>query len=662
MQKIITTTIFIALLCSFLSANNTKNQLDEVYNFYFQGNYHAAEKTLQNLIPNANLKNQYPLLIELGDLYFDKLNELNKAESIYQLIIKLYPKEKTLADIYYRLGLLYEKQEKFLSAAQMYEIVATKYRNPYYLNDALDAIERCFKKNYQERVALIDSYPITRIEFEDRIAMAPGLYETFASKQQLLEEMINDRVMYLEALRQSLNLMPDFLERTTDTRKNSMFQNWYQQEIVNKVKITESDKKKYYAKNKKDFIIPEQASAKEILVLTKEEADSIYQILKDNSAVFESLAQAKSVSPTKKEGGNLGLFRRGTYPEEIENAIFKAKNNTLLAPIYSQAKGGYVIIKVEEIRPKQERKYKDVAAEIEHRLRAQIIDETFKKKTDAFRKACQITINEQAISQNLDTIALINNQPITQQDINQYISRIPPFYRSEFESPEGKRRILDQIILEKTWLFQLEKDKYYLKNAVFAQVQENKRGNLISMIRKNEVSDKVFISDDDAMKVYKQNLSEYKVPKQIRTREITVNSESLAQAIYKMLIKDKLPFDSLARTYSIAPTKRTGGDMGFYSAGNKIKEIEDVAFKLKVGEISKVIKQNDTTYTIIKLEEVKAPYTKSFDEVKASIIRKLRIDKDKELFDRFINEAKSRYQIQRFLTEETETPETPQEK
>ncbi|MCX8014577.1 MAG: hypothetical protein N2748_01025, partial [candidate division WOR-3 bacterium] len=73
MQQTIITITMIALLFSLVNANNIIIQLDEVYNLYFQGNYHAAEKTLQNLIPNTNPKNQYVLFTELGDLYFDKL-------------------------------------------------------------------------------------------------------------------------------------------------------------------------------------------------------------------------------------------------------------------------------------------------------------------------------------------------------------------------------------------------------------------------------------------------------------------------------------------------------------------------------------------------------------------------------------------------------------
>jgi peptidyl-prolyl cis-trans isomerase C len=653
MQKIVATLILTLIVINTVTANKeVTQQLNNIFIHYDRADYIAAEQDLVNLIQSSNPKTQYFYLIELGDLYLDKFNDYSKAESIYNLLVDLYPKDKNLSDIYYRIGITSEKQENFLKAAQMYEMVATKYRNARFATDALDAIERCFKKNYQDVVAKIDEYPITRIEFDDRISLTPSMYETPESRQKLLNDMINDRLIYEEALRRELNKTEDFKKTITDIRKNSMFQNWYQQEVINKLKITDKEKKKYYSKNKKEFVIPEQASAREILVLTKVEADSVYQLLITNQVPFESLAQEISLSPSKSSGGNLGLFRRGTHPEEIENAIFKSKANTILAPVYSETKGGYVILKVEEIQPRKERSYKEVAAEIENRLRGQMVEETFKNKTDAFRNACQVIVFETAFTENLDTVALINNNPMTQSDITEYISRIPPFYRSEFETPEGKMRILDQLILENTWLHQLEKEKYWLLNTVFSQVEESKKNNLISSLRRLEVSEKVFVSDDDISKLYKNNIADYKVPKQMRIREITLPTRELANDIRKLIVTDKLPFDSLAREHSIAPTQRMGGDLGYFSPGTKSKDIEDAAAKLKTGQVSSVIKQSDSAYTFIKLEDVKAAYTKPLDEVKPTLQRKLHAEKEQERFNLFINEIKNQYQIEKFLTEE----------
>lgn len=643
------------------NAEPTVAELNKIYARYGIEDYQTAEQNLLNLSTTQDPKANYIYTLELGDFYLDKLNNYTKAESIYKLLNEKYPKHQNISDVYYRLGVTYEKMEKYLEAAQMYEIVATKYRNSPYALDALDAIERCFKKNYQELVAKIDGYPITRIEFDDRIAQAPGNYDTFDKKNQLLNDMISERLIYVSAISRGLDKTPEFKNQFSDIRKNVMFQAWYQREVVNKVKISESDKKKYYSKHKSEFITPEQVQAREILVKTKPEADSLYRLIITYNLKFDSVVQEVSLAPTKSEGGDLGYFSRGTQPKEIENIAFKLKPKTVSLPFYSETKVGYMLLKVDDYKPKKVRTYKDASAEIENKLRGERIDGTFKTKTDGFKQNSAITINDLSIKENLDTVAIIDGEVMTQAQINDYIAKIPPFYRSEFESPEGKKRILDQLILEKTWSKQLEKEKYYLFNSVFSQLLDAKKNTMIGNLRKTEVNEKSVLSDSEIQTEYKKNINEYKVAKQIRAREITVPTESLATEIRKIASGGKITFDSLARAYSTAPTKWMGGDMGFFSVGSKPKDIEQVAFKLNKNQISKVIKQNDSTYTIIKIEDVKDAYTKSFEDVKPVLQRKLRQMKDQSQAKAFTDNLRKSHQVETYLVDETPKPETPQQ-
>ncbi|MEO0082765.1 MAG: peptidylprolyl isomerase [candidate division WOR-3 bacterium] len=656
------TALIILTIINFSATKNINidNELNNITILYLKEDYQAAEQKLIDLSHTNEPTQQFVFNLELADLYLDKLQRYNQAESIYNSLIEKFPKHKDIADIYYRLGVVYEKQERYLAAAQMYELVATKYYKSKYAPDALDAIERCFKKNYQDIVAKIDGFPITRIEFDERMAYNPSAYEKFSEKQKLLDEMIAEHLMFKQAQKIGIDQTADFGKRLAENRKNIMFQNWYQQEVVNKVKVSDREKKAYYKKHKTEFVIPEQASAREILVKTKEEAESLYKLIITDSLPFDSIAREVSLAPTKSAGGDMGYFRRGTHPKEVENVIFKLKPKSISKPFYSESKAGYLIIKLEDYKPKKERTYKDVALEIENRLRSQKIDETFRTKTEDFKKACKLTIDELAIKENRDTIAVIDDIPITQANINEYLDRIPPFYRAEFETAEGKKRILDQIILEKTWLKQLEKEKYWLLNAVFSQIDNVRRQLLINDLRKQEINDKIFISETELKSEYKRCLDEFKNPKQIRAREITVASESLAQEIRKLAISGKIPFDSLAREYSIAANKRVGGDMGFFSAGSKPKAIEEVAFKLSKGQISKVIKQNDTTFTIIKIEEIKEASTKPFEDVKTILQNRLRQSKDKELYENYISGLKNQYHIETFLVEEPTERESPE--
>lgn len=360
MRKIIASIILTIIIISLSNAVDlTTAELNKIYILYNHQDFTTAEQNLLSLI-NNNPKQYFIYALELGDFYLDKLTNYKKAESIYQSLTGKFPKHKNNGDIYYRLGVVYEKQEMYLQAAQMDEMVATKYRKSQYAQDGLDAIERCFKKNYQDLAAIVNGFPITRIEFDDRMLQNPGAYEKFEDRQKLLNDMINERIMYKEALNRGFDQTIEFKTRIADTRKNIMFQQWYQKEAVNSVKITENEKKSYYNKNKQEFITPEQASAREILVKTKPEADSLYRLITIYNLPFDSVAQETSLAPTKSAGGDLGYFRRGTHPKEVEDVIFKLKLKQISTPFYSETKGGYVIVQLEDYKPKKVRSYKEI--------------------------------------------------------------------------------------------------------------------------------------------------------------------------------------------------------------------------------------------------------------------------------------------------------------
>jgi peptidyl-prolyl cis-trans isomerase C len=659
MKKIIASIILMLAITAIAQAvDKTATELNNIYSLYLKQDFQTAEQKLISLSTTNIPAEHFIYSLELGDLYLDKLNNPAKAETIYKSLTENYPKQPNIGDVYYRLGVAYEKQENYLDAAQMYELVATKYRKSQYSQDALDAIERCFKKNYQDLVAKVDGFPITRIEFDDRTAQSPGAYEKFEAKQQLLTDMIGERLMYKEAEQRGLDATPDFKSRFDDIRKNAMFQNWYQKEAVNAVKISEGDKKGYYKKHMSEFITPEQVSAREILVKTKPEIDSLYHLITAYNLKFDSVAEETSLAPTKSSGGDLGYFGRGTQPKEIEDIAFKLKPKQISAPFYSPTKGGYMLIQVDDFKPKKVRTYKEAAPEIENRMRGGKIDATFKTKTDAFRNASSVVVDDSAIKENKDTLALIDGEPITKQMVDEYIAKIPPFYRSDFETPEGKKRIVDQMVLENTWLKQLEKQKYWLLNSVFGQLLDTRKNMLISNLRTIEIGDKAVVSDSDMMREYKKTINDYKVAKQVRSREITVKSESLARSLRIMAMKDTMAFDSLARIYSIAPSKAMGGDMGYFGLGSKPEQIEETAFELAKGKISQPIKINDTTYTLIKVQDIKPATTKPFEDVKSTLSRKMRQDKDAAMYKTYISALQQMHKVETFLVDETPPPQS----
>ncbi len=89
----------------------------------------------------------------------------------------------------------------------------------------------------------------------------------------------------------------------------------------------------------------------------------------------------------------------------------------------------------------------------------------------------------------------------------------------------------------------------------------------------------------------------------IHAKHILVKTEQEASAILFDL-KHGSSFESIAKEKSLCPSKREGGDLGWFGRNQMVKEFETVAFTLKPGELSKPVK-TQFGWHIIKVEEVK---------------------------------------------------------
>jgi len=643
--------ILISVLIGILFAQN--NFLSPLYNFYLTKEWNKGIAYLDSLLSlEKNPERKVILLLEKGDIYFDKLRDYQQAEKIYNEIINNYKKTKFLPEVYYRLALLKELAEDYLTAAQIFEKVAVDYHRSKYAEDALEAIERCFKKNYLERVAYVDSYPITQIEFDEKISRNPSAYEKFEDKLKLLNELIDERLLYCEAKRR--NLFPLIKDDYEEQRKMLMANQWYNDEIVEKVKVSKKEKKDYYKKNIGNYIKEEQVKCREILVKDLATAESLRKKILRNELIFDSVAKDTTINLSTNKNGDLGYFKKGTYPKEMEKVAFKLKVGEISKPI--KTKDGFRLLKCEDKRPKEIKKYKEVENDIELRIKNEKINKYFEEKIKSLKAKASIFIDTPAIRENKNEIARFYNFTLTINELNERISRLPPFIRPQLETEEGKLRLVDNLIQEYLILREAESIKCFLRNAVFSQLQEREKSLLINQLKKQEVSDKVVIKEEELKKDYQKNRKDFFVPEQVKAREIVVRSLAVANKVRLKLLKEKIPFDSLVKEYSVSQTKYFGGDLGYFSKDAKHipKEVINFAFAAKKGEISQPIKLNDTTFVIIKKEDHKKAHYRPFEEVKDKIERKLRKEKEKLRYEEFIADLRKKAKIEILLKEEKE--------
>ncbi len=92
---------------------------------------------------------------------------------------------------------------------------------------------------------------------------------------------------------------------------------------------------------------------------------------------------------------------------------------------------------------------------------------------------------------------------------------------------------------------------------------------------------------DQILLIIPRQADEY-MSNKIKASHILVKKYTEAQEIRDMVTKKN--FAQLAKEHSTCPSRKKGGNLGEFGRGQMVKEFEEVAFKMNVGEISQPVK------------------------------------------------------------------------
>ncbi len=98
------------------------------------------------------------------------------------------------------------------------------------------------------------------------------------------------------------------------------------------------------------------------------------------------------------------------------------------------------------------------------------------------------------------------------------------------------------------------------------------------------------------------NFGGIKMAGKVNASHILVKTEQEAQAAYYDVTHGKA-FEDVAKEKSMCPSKKQGGNLGWFGRGMMVKEFETAAFSLKKGEISKPVK-SQFGWHIIKMNDL----------------------------------------------------------
>lgn len=236
------------------------------------------------------------------------------------------------------------------------------------------------------------------------------------------------------------------------------------------------------------------------------------------------------------------------------------------------------------------------------------------------------------------TLAEVNGTVITTGDFMKEVENLPPYLKSMAETPEGKKELLDTMVVREIMLQQAQKDGLDKSKEVVDKLEELKKRVVIEAYLKKKIEAEANISDADLQKFYDQNKEKFKTGDQVRASHILVKTEKEAQDILGQLKKGG-NFEELAKKYSIDAAGAKGGDLGWFGKGSMIPEFEKVAFSMKEGQLSGVVKTK-FGYHIIKLTGKRPAGIRPFAEVKDQIKAALLPEKQQAVFQKVKDDLK----------------------
>ena len=171
------------------------------------------------------------------------------------------------------------------------------------------------------------------------------------------------------------------------------------------------------------------------------------------------------------------------------------------------------------------------------------------------------------------------------------------------------------------------------------------KDSLVQAARKKVVEAPSLTSEQQLREYYDSNMSKFNVPETAHLRIISTKNRQKAEEALAKVAKGE-DFGDIAARMSEDSYRIKGGDIGYVHRGRIYPEVEDVAFRLAIGEHSGVFEAQGMWY-VVKLEDRKAEQVMPFAEARESLKKELENRKRSELAEAWIADLRKKAVIER---------------
>ena len=224
-------------------------------------------------------------------------------------------------------------------------------------------------------------------------------------------------------------------------------------------------------------------------------------------------------------------------------------------------------------------------------------------------------------AKDLNTIvaAKVNNHIISAQDVLNAVSTLPENVKTK-PLFEIYPRVINELINKHLITKRAYSEKLDLDQNVMNLIKKNKDSILAKYWLNNFIMNET--SEENVKNFYNNYVKSFQEYTEINASHILVKTKNEAVSIINKL-NNKSQFSELARAYSIGPSAKNGGNLGWFGPGQMVKEFEKAAFLLEKGNISQKPIKTKFGFHVIKLNDIRNAKPKKLNEIKNNIIEKI---------------------------------------
>ena len=189
--------------------------------------------------------------------------------------------------------------------------------------------------------------------------------------------------------------------------------------------------------------------------------------------------------------------------------------------------------------------------------------------------------------------------------------------------------------------------------------EQIQHGLAIRELIDQKVANKVVITDEETKAYYDANPQLFNQPEEVKASHILIKVEPTADDATKAAarkkveelqqkLKDGGDFAELAKENSEGPSNARGGDLGYFKRGQMVKPFEDVAYSMKIDEVSDLV-ETRFGYHLIKVYDKKPEQTLAYADVKDKIAQRLKQEKVEKDATLYVEDLKKGAKIEKSL-------------